>query len=70
MMMKHIFMAEKQQKLYSKPFFRFINCNKIIKIMEHQNILNLSTEASDSKFVTRNRNIVNTQTTANYNAGN
>ena len=29
--------------------------------MEHQNILNLLNEASDSKFVTRKWNIVNDQ---------
>ena len=29
------FIAGKQQKNNSKIFFRFINCNKIIQIMEH-----------------------------------
>ena len=38
--------------------------------MEHQNILNLLNEASDSKFVTRKWNIVNDQSNANYNIGN
>ena len=38
--------------------------------MEHQNILNLLNEASDSKFVTRKWNIVNDQSNINYHAGN
>ena len=38
--------------------------------MEHQKILNLVNEASDSKFVTRKWNIVNDQSNANYDAGN
>ena len=38
--------------------------------MEHQKILNLLNESSYSKFVTRNWNIVNDQSNANYGAGN
>ena len=38
--------------------------------MEHQKILNLLNEASDSKFVTRKCNIVNEQSNANYDVGN
>ena len=38
--------------------------------MEHQKILILFNESSDSKFVTRNRNIANDQSNANYIAGN
>ena len=38
--------------------------------MEHQNILNLLNEASDSKFVTRKSNIVNDQSNANYDVEN
>ena len=34
--------------------------------MEHQKILNLLNEASDSKFMTRNWNIVNDNSKANY----
>ena len=38
--------------------------------MEHQKILNLLNEASDSKFVTRKWNIVNDQSNANYDVAN
>ena len=38
--------------------------------MEHQKILNLLNEASDSKFVTRKWNIVSDQSNANYDVGN
>ena len=38
--------------------------------MEHEKILNLLNEASDSKFVTRNRNIGSNQPNANYSLGN
>ena len=38
--------------------------------MEHQIILNLLNEASDSKFVTRKWSIVNDQSNANYYVGN
>ena len=38
--------------------------------MEHQKLLNLLNEASDSKFVTRKCNIVNDQSNANYDVGN
>ena len=38
--------------------------------MEHQKILNLLTEANDSKFVTGKWNIINDQSNANYDAGN
>ena len=34
--------------------------------MEHQNILNLLNEVSNSKFVTRKCDIVNDQSSANY----
>ena len=37
--------------------------------MEHQKILNLLNEASDSKFLTKNWNIVNDQSNANYGVG-
>ena len=37
--------------------------------MEHQKILCLLNEASDSKFVTRKWNIVNDQSKANYDVG-
>ena len=37
--------------------------------MEHQNILNLLNEVSDSKFVKRTCNIVNDQLNVNYNVG-
>ena len=42
----------------SKHFLRFINCHRIILVMEHQKVLSLLNEANDSKFVTRKRNIV------------
>ena len=38
--------------------------------MEHQKILNLLNEESNSKFVTRKWNIVNDQSNANYDVGN
>ena len=38
--------------------------------MEHQKILNSLNEANDSKFVTREWNIVNDQSNANYDTGN
>ena len=38
--------------------------------MRHQKILNLLNEASDTKFVTRNWNVVNDQSNANYCVGN
>ena len=38
--------------------------------MEHQNILNLLNEASDSKFVTRKYNIAKDSSKANYGARN
>ena len=38
--------------------------------MEHQKLLNLLNEASDSKFVTRKWNIVNDQSNVNYDARN
>ena len=38
--------------------------------MEHHKILNLLNELSDSKFVTRNWNIVNDQSNANYSVRN
>ena len=38
--------------------------------MEHQRIVNLLNEASDSKFVTRKWNIVNDQSNINYDEGN
>ena len=38
--------------------------------MEHQKILNLLIEASDSDLLTRQWNIVNDQSNANYDAGN
>ena len=42
--------AEKQKKNNFKFFFRFINCNRSIYIMEHQKILNLLNERNCSKF--------------------
>ena len=38
--------------------------------MKNQKVLNILNEASDSKFVTRNWNIVNDQSNANYSVGN
>ena len=38
--------------------------------MEHQKILNLLNETSDSKFVTGKWNIGNDQSNANYDVGN
>ena len=38
--------------------------------MEHQKILNLLNEKSDSKFMTRKCNIVKDQSNPNYDAGN
>ena len=38
--------------------------------MEHQKILNLLKGANDSKFMTRNRNIVNDNSNVNYGVGN
>ena len=38
--------------------------------MEHQKILNLLNEASNSKFVTRKWNIVNDQSNTNNDVGN
>ena len=38
--------------------------------MEHQQILNLLNDANDSKFVTREWNIVDDSSKSNYNAGN
>ena len=38
--------------------------------MEHQKILNLLNEGSNSRFVTRNWNIVNDQSNTNYDVGN
>ena len=37
--------------------------------MEYKKILNLLNESSDSKFVTRNCNIFNDQSNANYSIG-
>ena len=47
------FVAEKAAKNYSNFFFRFINRNRIIQIMEYQRVLNLLNEPNDFKFVTR-----------------
>ena len=38
--------------------------------MEHQKILYLLTEASNSKFIIRKGNVVNDQSNVNYSAGN
>ena len=38
--------------------------------MDHQKILNLLSEANDSRFVTRKWNIVNDQSNTNYDVGN
>ena len=38
--------------------------------MKNQKVLNILNEASDSKFVTRNWNIVNDHSNANYSVGN
>ena len=38
--------------------------------MEHQKISNLLNEASDSKFKTRKKSIVNDQSNLNYDVGN
>ena len=53
---------------YSNLFFRFTKCYRIIQTMKHKK-KNLLNEASDSKFVTRNWNIVNDQSNANYSVG-
>ena len=37
--------------------------------MEHQKILNLLIEATDSRFVARKRNVFNDQSNANYDVG-
>ena len=47
-----------------------INFTEKLDVMEHQEILNLLNEVSDSKFVTRKWNIVNDQSNANYDVGN
>ena len=60
----------KAAKNYSKLFFRFINCIRIIQIIEHQQILNLLNESNDYKFVTRKWNIVNDQSNTNYDVRN
>ena len=61
MMLQHCFLSNN----YSKLFFRFTTCNRMIKIMEHQKILNSLNEPNDSKFVTRKWNIFNDQSNAN-----
>ena len=38
--------------------------------MEHQKILNLLTEANNSKLETRKRNVVNDNSESNYDVGN
>ena len=69
-MMLQCFLLLKSNKNYSKPFFRFINLNRIIWTMNRQNILNLLNERSDSKFLVRKWDIINDQSNANYSVGN
>ena len=61
-----LFIAEMQQKIYSKLFFRFINCNRIIKIIEHKKILSLLNQQNNSKLVTKKWSIVNDQPNKNF----
>ena len=68
-MMLQCFLLLKSNKNYSKPFFRFINLNRIIWTMKQQNMLNLLNERSDSKFLVRKWDI-NDQSNANYSVGN
>ena len=65
-----MFFLLKSLKRLFKLVFRFIKCNRIIQTREHQKILNLLNETSDSKFVTRKWNIVNDQSNANDDVGN
>ena len=65
-MCNNVFVSEKQQKNYSKLFFRFINCNRTINV----NNGTLRNEANDSKFATRKWNIVNDNWNSNYGARN
>ena len=53
-----------------KFFFRFINCSRIIYLLEHQKVLKFLKEASDSKFVTRKWNVVKDDSKLNYGTGN
>ena len=53
-----------------KLFFRFISCNRIIKTIEHRNILNLLNESSNSGLVTINWRFVSGQLCAIYRARN
>ena len=47
------FIAEKNQKPIFKLFFKFIKRNRLIYTMEHQRILSLLSETSDSIFKTK-----------------
>ena len=56
----NVFYCCKAAKHYSKLFFRFITCNKIIQTIKYHKtykVLNLLNEASNSRFVTINWNI-------------
>ena len=48
----------------------FINCINLIETMEHQKILNLLNEASDSKFVASKWDIFNDQSNRDHDVGN
>ena len=64
------FLAEKTLKHCSNCFFRFIICNGIVSMIEHQKIINCLNESNDTKFMTRKWNIVNDQSHVNYDVDN
>ena len=70
MMVEQNSLLPKRSKKNSKLFFKPNNCNKMIWKIKHEKILNLFNEASDSEFVTKNWNIINDQSNANYTVGN
>ena len=63
------FIAENAAKNNCNFFFRFINCHRLIKVLEHQKIVSLLNEANDSKLVARKWNIVNDNSKTNYGIG-
>ena len=66
MMMQQCFYSWKAAKNYFKGFFKFIKRNRKIWATQHQKILNLLYDASESKLV----NIANNQLNGNYDAEN
>ena len=70
MVVQQCFLLLKTSKKYSKLFFKFIICNRIIKTMEHQKMLNILNKTNDSKFVTRKWNIDNDNSKATYDVRN